>query len=99
MSHYNLVKNNIGHLSAPEIRNLLNFLRQKTEFIIPRCYSKIEIIKLLESEGIRELLTDEDYLLIKNEFDNGCAEIMNEILGTRILMALDASREGPRLGK
>jgi hypothetical protein len=99
MSHYNHVKNIIGNLNPREIRNLLNYLRQKTEFIIPRCYSKFEIVKLLESEGIRDLLTDEDYHRIKNEFDNGCAEIMNEILRTRILMALDASSEVPRLSK
>jgi hypothetical protein len=97
MSHYDQVKKSIDNLNPSEIRNLLNYLRQKTEFIIPRCYSKLEIIKFLESEGIRDLISDEDYHRIKTEFDNGCAEIMNEILRTRILMALDAASESRQL--
>jgi len=97
MSQYNHVKKIIGNLNPQEIRSLLNYLRQKTEFIIPKCYTKRELIKLLESEGIIDLLTDEDYQRIKNEFDNGCAEIMNEILRTRVLMALDESSDLSRL--
>ena len=97
MNQLNTLKKAIEELNQKDIQNLLNYLRQKTEFIIPRCYSKTEILKILELEGVAELLSESQFHQIKKEFDNSCSGIMTEILRTHLLMAMDASTDSSRI--
>jgi hypothetical protein len=94
MGHFQFVKEVIEKMSHQEILNLLEYLRKQTDIIIPKCYSKKELNQFLKAEGINGQLSEKDYLRLKNELDNSCKELMNEVLRTRILMQLDASLEG-----
>lgn len=94
MGHFQSAKEVIEKMSRQEILNLLDYLRRKTDIIIPKCYSRTELNQFLRAEGINGKLSEDDYRHLKSELDHSCRELMNEVLRTRILMTLDASTDG-----
>jgi len=93
MSQIQQAKQIIEGMSHRDILHLLNYLRLKTEFIIPKCYSKQEILRFLKSEGIQGNLSEKDYRKIKKYFDSECRDLMNELLRNHLIIALDASAD------
>ncbi len=93
MNKLDKVKLLIRQLDSRELTRLLDYIRRKSDIIIPKCYTKEEIISMVLTEGISEKLSDSDFICLKNEFDNGCKEIMNEVLRTRLMVSLDQSQE------
>ena len=94
MGHLQHVKQVVEKMTNQEILYLLEFLRLRTDIIIPKCYSRKELNQFLKAEGINGKLSDGDYQHLKRELDNSCKELMNEVLRTRILMTVDASFDG-----
>ena len=94
MGNFQYAKEVIEKMSHQEILNLLDHLRNQTDIIIPKCYSRSELNRFLKAEGISGKLSEDEYRRLKKELDNSCRELMNEVLRTRILMTLDATLEG-----
>ncbi|UCF63346.1 MAG: hypothetical protein JSW33_12370 [bacterium] len=93
MGHIHSAKKVIEKMNHNEILSLLDYLRRNTDIIIPKCYSRAELLKFLRSEGINAKLSEEAYQKLKKEVDNGCKELMNEVLRTQILLTLDAASD------
>jgi hypothetical protein len=65
MGHFQYAKKVIEKMSHQEILNLLDYLRNHSEIIIPKCYSGRELNKFLKNEGIRGRLSENDYQRLK----------------------------------
>ena len=93
MGNIQSAKKVVEKLNHNEIMSLLDYLRRKTDIIIPKCYSRAELLSYLRSEGINGKLSEETYQQLKKELDNGCKHLMYEVLRTQILLTLDAASE------
>jgi hypothetical protein len=93
MNKLDKVKLLIGKLDNRDLTRLLDYIRLKSDIIIPKCYTKEEVMSMVLTEGLSEKLNDSDFTCLKNEFDNGCKEIMSEVLRTRLMVSLDKSQE------
>jgi len=63
-------------LQDVEIQQLIGFLRKRTNIIIPKCFIRRELVKLLQMEGLPHKLSDKEFAQIKQDYDDNCTEIM-----------------------
>jgi hypothetical protein len=89
MSHIARIKEVLEILGEDEIQQLIGFLRKRTDIIIPKCFTKKELMRLLLLEGFTQKLSDWEFAQIKQDCDNKCIEIMREYLRTNLMIHHD----------
>jgi len=89
MSQLEKIKQILESMQDHEIQQLLGFLRQRSDIIIPKCFTRNDIMKLLVLEGFPQKLSDAEFTLIKQDYDDNCIEIMREYLRTNLLITFD----------
>lgn len=89
MSQIEKIKQILDSLQDHEIQQLLGFLRKRNDIIIPKCFTRKDIMKLLLLEGFPQKLSDTEFILIKQDYDDNCIEIMREYLRTNLLISFD----------
>jgi hypothetical protein len=83
----------IDRLSEQELHHLLNHLNKRPDILLPKCYTRGELLEALELEGLVEQLTDDEFNLLKREFNNGCQEFLCAALRTKLMVLLDQTKE------
>ncbi len=96
MSKLDKVKALVEELNSSELARLLDYIRGKSDIIIPKYYTKDELVQMLQKEGINGKISDSDFACLKNELNNGCNVFLNEVLRTKLIVALDKSHEPAR---
>ena len=89
MSHITRIKQILGILQEDEIQQLLGFLRKRNDIMIPKCFTKKELMRLLLLEGFPQKLSDQEFAQIKQDYDNECIEILREYLRTHMMVHHD----------
>ncbi len=96
MSKLDKVKALVKELNSNELARLLDYIRGKSDIIMPKCYTKDELVHMLKKEGINGRISESDFDCLKNELNNGCNVFLNEVLRTKLIVALDKSHEQAR---
>jgi hypothetical protein len=87
------ILSSIDRLSERELHQLLSHINKRPDILLPKCYTRGELLEALELEGLVEQLSDTEFDLLKKEFDNGCQEFLCAALRTKLMVLLDRTKE------